>query len=322
MSEIVIYQTPDNQTQVEVQFEGETFWLNQAQLVALFNSSKANISEHLKSIFKTGELSELATVRKFRTVRQEGKRLVSREIEHYNLDVIISLGYQVNTQRGIQFRQWATQRLKDYLVQGYSINERRLAEKQQQVEYLKTGIRILSRAVTEQATTEDSQMLQIFARGLELLDDYDQEQLDAKGKTIRQTTYPEAKEYLNVITKMKSAFASDVFALPKDEGFESSVKQIAQGFDDEDLYKSIEEKATTLLYLIVKNHSFVDGNKRIAAACFLYFLEKNDLLYLENKTPIISNEALAVITLFVATSKPDEMETVKQLIISILNRNK
>jgi len=322
VSEIVIYQTPDNQTQVEVQFEGETFWLNQAQLVALFNSSKANISEHLKSIFKTGELSELATVRKFRTVRQEGKRLVSREIEHYNLDVIISLGYQVNTQRGIQFRQWATQRLKDYLVQGYSINERRLAEKQQQVEYLKTGIRILSRAVTEQATTEDSQMLQIFARGLELLDDYDQEQLDAKGKTIRQTTYPEAKEYLNVITKMKSAFASDVFALPKDEGFESSVKQIAQGFDDEDLYKSIEEKATTLLYLIVKNHSFVDGNKRIAAACFLYFLEKNDLLYLENKTPIISNEALAVITLFVATSKPDEMETVKQLIISILNRNK
>ena len=322
MSEIVIYQTPDNQTQVEVQFEGETFWLNQTQLVALFNSSKANISEHLKSIFKTGELSELATVRKFRTVRQEGKRLVSREIEHYNLDVIISLGYHVNTQRGIQFRQWATQRLKDYLVQGYSINERRLAEKQQQVEYLKTGIRILSRAVTEQATSEDSQMLQIFARGLELLDDFDQEQLDAKGKTIRQTTYPEVKEYLNVITKMKSAFASDVFAIPKDEGFESSVKQIAQGFDDEDLYKSIEEKATTLLYLIVKNHSFVDGNKRIAAACFLYFLEKNDLLYLENKTPIISNEALAVITLFVATSKPYEMETVKQLIISILNRNK
>lgn len=322
MSEIVIYQTPDNQTQVEVQFEGETFWLNQTQLVALFNSSKANISEHLKSIFKTGELSELATVRKFRTVRQEGKRLVSREIEHYNLDVIISLGYHVNTQRGIQFRQWATQRLKDYLVQGYSINERRLAEKQQQVEYLKTGIRILSRAVTEQATSEDSQMLQIFARGLELLDDFDQEQLDAKGKTIRQTTYPEVKEYLNVITKMKSAFASDVFAIPKDEGFESSVKQIAQGFDDEDLYKSIEEKAATLLYLIVKNHSFVDGNKRIAAACFLYFLEKNDLLYLENKTPIISNEALAVITLFVATSKPYEMETVKQLIISILNRNK
>ncbi len=322
MSEIVIYQTPDNQSQVEVQFEGETFWLNQTQLVALFNSSKANISEHLKSIFKTGELDEMATVRKFRTVRQEGKRQVSRKIEHYNLDVIISLGYRVNTQRGIQFRQWATQRLKDYMVQGYAINEKRLAEKQQQVEYLKTGIRILSRAITQQATAADSQMLQLFAKGLELLDDYDHEQLDANGKTIRETVYPEVKEYLGVIAKMKSSFASDVFAKPKDKGFESSVKQIAQTFGEKELYKSIEEKAATLLYLIVKNHSFVDGNKRIAAACFLHFLEKNGLLYVANNMPIISNEALATLTLFVATSKPEEMETVKALIISILNRSK
>lgn len=322
MSEIVIYQTPDNQTQVEVQFEGETCWLSQAQLVALFNSSKANISEHLKSIFKSGELDEKATVRKFRTVRQEGKRQVIRDIEHYNLDIIISLGYRVNTKRGIQFRQWATQRLKDYLAQGYVINEKRLAEKQQQVEYLKTGIRILSRAITQQATAEDSQTLQIFAKGLELLDDYDHEQLDTTGKTILPTVYPDVQEYLNLIAKMKSAFVSDVFAKPKDKGFESSVKQIAQSFGKEELYKSIEEKAATLLYLIVKNHSFVDGNKRIAAACFLHFLEKNNLLYLEKNTPIISNEALAAITLFVATSKPEEMETVKQLIISILNRNK
>jgi len=245
-------------------------------------------------------------------------------------DAILSVGYRVNSKRGTQFRQWATQRLKEYLVEGYAINEKRLAEKQQQVEYLKTGIKILNRAITQQATAEESKqataeeskMLQVFAKGLELLDDYDHEQLDLKGKTIRQTVYPKVNEYLDVITKMKSSFESDVFAKPKDKSFESSVNQIAQRFNSKDLYKSIEEKAATLLYLIVKNHSFVDGNKRIAAACFLYFLEKNGMLYLKSRETIISNEALASITLFVATSKPEEMPTVKNLIISILNRNK
>ncbi len=322
MSEIIIYQTPDNQTQVEVQFEGETFWLNQYQLAELFDTDRTSILKHLQNIYSTGELPEESTCAKFAQVRQEGKRKVKREVLHYNLDAILSVGYRVNSKRGTQFRQWATQRLKDYLVQGYAINEKRLAEKQQQVEYLKTGIRILSRAITQQADEKDSQLLKTFAKGLELLDDYDHEQLDAKGKTIRQTIYPDVKEYLDVITKMKSAFASDVFAQPKDKGFESSVKQIAQSFDNEELYKSIEEKAVTFLYLIVKNHSFVDGNKRIAAACFLHFLEKNDLLFLENSKPIISNEALAALTLFVAISKPEEMNIVKQFIISILNRNK
>jgi len=322
MNEIVIYQTPDNQTQVEVQFEGESFWLNQYQLAELFDTDRTSVLKHLQNIYATGELSEESTCAKFAQVRQEGKRKVKREVLHYNLDAILSVGYRVNSKRGTQFRQWATQRLKDYLVQGYAINEKRLAVKQQQVEYLKTGIRILSRAITQQATAEDSQVLQIFAKGLELLDDYDHEQLDAKGQTIRPTVYPTVADYLALIAKMKSDFASDVFAKPKDEGFDSSVAQIEQCFDNDDLYKSIEEKAATLLYLIVKNHSFVDGNKRIAAACFLHFLEKNNLLYVEDNHPIISNEALAAITLFVATSKPEEMETVKQLIISILNRNK
>lgn len=325
MSEIVIYQTPDNQTQVEVQFEGETFWLSQEQISELFLRDRTVITKHLRNIFIEGELEEKAVCAIFAHTTKHGAikgKTQEKQVKYYNLDAILSVGYRVNSKRGTQFRQWATQRLKDYLVQGYAINEKRLAEKQQQVEYLKTGIRILSRAITQQATAEDSETLQIFAKGLELLDDYDHEQLDAKGKTIRQTVYPDVKAYLNVIAKMKSAFASDVFAKPKDKGFESSVKQIAQIFNGTELYHSIEEKAATLLYLIVKNHSFVDGNKRIAAACFLHFLEKNDLLYLEENNPIISNEALAAITLFVATSKPEEMETVKQLIISILNRNK
>jgi death-on-curing family protein len=320
MNEIEIYKAKDAQIEVRVHFKQETVWLSQRQMAELFDKDSDTIGLHLKNIFNDEELDENSTTEFFSVVQKEGKREVKRNIKFYNLDAILSVGYRVNSKRGTLFRQWATQRLKEYLVQGYAINEKRLAEKQQQVEYLKTGIRILSRAITQQTTTEDSQILQLFAKGLELLDDYDHEQLDAKGKTIRQTIYPDVQAYLNVIAKMKSSFASDVFAKPKDKGFESSVKQIAQGFDNEDLYKSIEEKAATLLYLIVKNHSFVDGNKRIAAACFLHFLEQNDLLYVENNMPIISNEALAALTLFVATSKPEEMETVKQLIISILNR--
>ncbi len=322
MSEIIIYQNKDNNTELEVKLEEDTVWLSQRQMAELFDKDPDSISLHLKNIYAEEELDEKSTTELFSVVQIEGKRRVKRNIKFYNLDAIISVGYRVNSKRGIQFRQWATQRLKDYLVQGYAINEKRLAQKQQQVEYLKTGIRILSRAIIQQATEADNQMLQIFAKGLELLDDYDHEKLDAKGKTIRQTVYPDEKAYLDVISKMKSAFASDIFAKPKDAGFESSVKQIAQSFGNEELYKSIEEKAATLLYLIVKNHSFVDGNKRIAAACFLHFLEQNNLLYAENQSPIISNEALAALTLFVATSKSEEMEIVKQFIISILNRNR
>ncbi len=243
-------------------------------------------------------------------------------LEYYNLDLILSIGYRVNSKRGTQFRQWATQRLKDYLVEGYAINEKRLAEKQQQVEYLKTGFRILSRTITQQATTSDCEALKIFAKGLELLDDYDHEHLDTRGQTIKETVYPEVYEYLNLITAMKSDFASDVFASLKDKGFESSVNQIQQSFSGKELYEAIEEKAATLLYLVVKNHSFVDGNKRIGAACFLYFLERSGMLFSKDNNPLLSNEGLAALTLFVASSKPEEMETVKKLIVSILNRNK
>ncbi|MZQ48185.1 MAG: type II toxin-antitoxin system death-on-curing family toxin [Bacteroidales bacterium] len=319
--QIAIYKSPEG-IEVAIVFSEDTVWATQRQMAELFNTTPQNITLHLKRIYEEGEIAESATCKEYLQVQKEGKRNVKRRQLIYNLDAILSVGYRISSVRGTQFRQWATQRLKDYLVQGYAINEKRLAEKQQQVEYLKTGIRILNRAITQQATEADSQMLQIFAKGLELLDDYDHEKLDVKGKTIRQTVYPDVKAYLAVISQMKSAIASDLFAKPKDKGFESSIKQIAQSFGNEELYKSIEEKAATLLYLIVKNHSFVDGNKRIAAACFLHFLEKNDLLYAEDQSPIISNEALAALTLFVATSKPEEMETVKQLIISILNRSK
>jgi death-on-curing family protein len=322
MNEVVIYKSKDAQIEVRVQFDQDTVWLSQKQMAELFDKDTDTIGLHLKNIFSEEELEEKSTTEFFSVVQKEGRRDVKRNIKFYNLDAILSVGYRVNSKRGTQFRQWATQRLKDYLVQGYTINEKRLAEKQQQVEYLKTGLRILNRAISQQTNVADGQMLQIFAKGLELLDDYDHEQLDIQGKTTQLTVYPDVNDYLDVIAKMKSSFTSDVFAKPKDKSFESSVKQIAQSFGEEELYKSIEEKAATLLYLIVKNHSFVDGNKRIAAACFLYFLEKNNLLFQDGKQPIISNEALAAITLFVATSSPEEMETVKRLIISVLNRNR
>ena len=319
-SNIEIYQSPDGQTEIEVKFEQETIWLTQLQMSELFEKDVRTINEHIKNIFSTGELGRDSTIRNFRIVRQEGNRKVTRNIEHYNLDIIISIGYRVNSIKGTRFRQWATQRLRDYLVQGYAINEKRLAQKQQEVRQLKTGIQILTRAIEEKAESEGYEWLQHFSKGLELLDDYDHEQLDKKGLSEQKAIYPEISEYYGLIEKMKEDFNSDIFGQEKDEGFESSVNQIGKGFGDEDFYPSIEDKAATLLYLIIKNHAFVDGNKRIAAACFLLFLERNGILHNKEGTSIISNKALASLTLFVAASKAEEMDMVKQLIISILNR--
>lgn len=320
-NQIEIYQTKDGQTQIEVVFENESFWLSLQQISDLFSRDKSVVSRHINKIYREGELDRTATVAKNATVQIEGNRTVEREIEFYNLDVILSVGYRVNSKQGTQFRQWATQRLKDYLVQGYVINEKRLAQKQQEVQTLKDGIRILSRAIDGKIAETELDWLGHFAKGLELLDDYDHEQLDEKGLTKRPTNYPESADYEKIIETMRADFDSAIFGKEKDGSFRSAVAQISKGFGDDDFYPSVEEKAATLLYLIVKNHGFVDGNKRIAAACFLLFLEKNDLLYAQNQKPIISNEALASLTLFVASSKPDEMDTVKKLVISVLNRN-
>lgn len=318
MNEIEIYKTKDSRIEVKVIFENESIWLDAHVMATLFDVNRPAIVKHIQNIYKTKELNETATCSILEQVAADGKK---RKMKFYNLDMIISVGYRTNSQKATQFRQWATQRLKDYLVQGYAINEKRLAEKRQQVEHLKTGIRILHRAVNQQTLTQDSEALKAFANGLQLLDDYDHKQLDLKGNTVKETRYPPITEYLELIGNMKSDFDSTVFAKPKDKGFESSVNQIQQTFDNVELYATMEEKAAMLLYLIVKNHSFVDGNKRIGAACFLHFLDKNNQLFSSNGQPVISNEALASLTLFVATSKSDEMETVKQFIISILNRS-
>jgi death-on-curing family protein len=319
-NQIEIFQGANNEINVEVKFEEDTVWLTQAQIIKLFNGSKSNISEHIKYIFESEELAENSTVRNFRTVQMEGKRAVNRDIIHYNLDVIISVGYRVNSKRGVQFRQWANQKLKDYLVKGYAINESRLAQKNQEIQFLHDGIRIMSRAIEEVTNDEAYKWLDKFSKGLQLLDDYDHERLDIKGLSLVPGIHPNISEYETIVKAMRTEFDSSVFGKKKDAGFESAISQIEQGFDDSYLYQSIEERAAMLLYLIIKNHAFVDGNKRIGAACFLLFLMRNNLLLSANGVPFISNDALASITLFVAASKPEEMETVKGLVISVLNR--
>ena len=318
MDKLVIYQTKDSKTEIEVSFDQDTVWLTQQQISELFSTSRENITMHLKNIFQQEELAENSVCKDFLRTAKDGKNYKTK---HYNLDAIISVGYRVNTKLGTQFRQWATQRLKDYLVEGYAINQKRLAEKDMEVKTLKTGIQILSTTLKDHIKTIDEAkgltiLLDQFDKGLTLLDDYDHEALDEKGKNSKQAKLIEYKGFKSVIAAMKSDFSSDIFGQEKDDSFKSAIRQIYQTFEENDLYPSLEEKAATLLYLVVKNHAFVDGNKRIAAACFLYFLEKNEL----DPVTTIGNDALATLTLFIAASKPDDMKTVIRLVISLLNR--
>jgi len=243
-NQIEIYQGSDGKTLVEVKFEEDTIWLTQAQMVALFDRERSVITKHINNIFKEQELKKEAVCAKFAHTADDGKIY---QVEHYNLDVIISVGYRVKSTQGTQFRIWATQRLKEYLIQGYAINEERLTQKQQEVQTLKDGIRILSRTIEDQQTDSDLNWLAHFTIGLELLDDYDHEQLDESGMTKKPAAYPSTEEYNELIDTMRADFASTIFGKEKDGGFQSAVVQISKGFADKDFYPSIEEKAATLL---------------------------------------------------------------------------
>ena len=313
-NKIEIYQNNEGII-LNVQLSNETVWLSQEQITHLFERDQSVISRHLANVFKEGELDKESNMQKMHIANSD------KPIWLYSLDVIISVGYRVKSIRGTQFRQWATKRLKDYLIEGVAINEKRLEQKNKEIQVLHDGIRILSRAIEEKAIAEDFGWLNQFSIGLQLLDDYDHEALDAKGIHSKTANYPGQAEYMELVELMRAEFNSDVFGKEKDGGFDSAVNTIKQGFGEQDVYPTLEEKAAMLLYLVVKNHAFVDGNKRIAAACFLLFLERNSMLYNSAGQTIISNEALASLTLFVASSKAEEMETVRKLLISVLNRN-
>jgi len=324
--EIVIYRTPEGKMELEVKLEHETLWLHQYQLAELFETDRSSLVKHITNIYKTGELSEDSTCAKFAQVRLEGKRRVTRQVLHYNLDMILSVGYRVNSKRGTQFRIWANNVLKEYLAKGYTLNEKRLREREKELQTLKTGIQLLERSIMKQARQLDQAMTFVniiagFSEGLRILDDYDNERLDSAGITEKAAVVICYEECRGIIGQIRDEFNSPLFGKEKDESFKSSIGQIYQSFGGKELYPSIEEKASMLLYLIVKNHSFVDGNKRIAATLFLYFLDKNSMLYGEDGRALIDGNTLASITLMIAESNPSEMETVKRIIMSILNRS-
>ena len=326
MNDIEIYKTPDGNTEISVKMKDETVWLSQQQMAELFETSRTNIVEHIKHIYEEGELEENSTCRKFRQVQKEGKRQVSREIPFYNLDLIISLGYRVKSATATSFRKWATNILKQYLIEGYAINQKRLEQEHKKFVALQTMTSSLAQSInSEKLENLDDikkavNFLQDFSTGLILLDDFDHGNLDKKGKTETPAQRISEEEFLEVINAMKPAFESDVFAVPKDDGFSGAVNNIYQTFEGKELYPTLEEKAAMLLYSITKDHCFHDGNKRIAASCFLYFMQKNNMLYINGKKRI-DDDTLFAITLFIAESKSEDMDMFRQIIISILNRS-
>jgi death-on-curing family protein len=325
MSEIVIYQTPDNQTQVEVQFEGETFWLSLNQIATLFDRDKSVISRHLKNIFKDGELSYSATVAKNATLQIEAEREVTRQIEYFNLDAILSVGYRVNSKRGTQFRQWANQRLKEYLVQGYAINQKRLNELGKMVQLIEQS------GKTETLQLQEAKgLLEIlgnYTKSFILLNQYDKQNLQV-GKLSENITYEieydVAKKAIVELRKQLIAKkeATNLFGNEKDESFKSSLRSIVQTFGGEYLYPSIEEQAAHLLYFVIKNHSFTDGNKRIGAFLFIWFLEKNKHRFKSSGELKVNDNGLTAIALLVAQSKPEEKEIIIQLIVALIADSK
>lgn len=325
VGEIVMYQMADGKTSINVTLENETVWLSQAQIVELFQSSKANISEHIKAIYNSGELEHTATVRNFRTVQKEGKRLINRDLWFYNLDVIISIGYRVNSVRGTQFRIWANQILKDYLKKGYAIDRKRFEEQSQQLEELKQTVRLLENVTGNHELTSDEAtgLLKVvidYTYALDVLDQYDHQVLEIQDTTAEELyriTYDEA---MLAIKGLRDKFGgSALFGNEKDDSFQGSLAAIYQTFDGNYVYPSVEEKAANLLYFVIKNHSFSDGNKRIAAFLFVWFLEKNNILYRSNGSKRIADNALVAITLMIAESKPDEKDIMTKVVVNLIN---
>ncbi len=326
-SEIKIYRTEDGQTKIDVKFDNETVWLTQKQMAALFDKDSDTIGLHLKNIYQSGELEELSTAEESSVVRQEGKRQVKRKIKIYNLDAIISVGYRVNSKRGIQFRIWASKIIKEYLLKGFVIDNKRLIQQNNQLKELQTSVKILADSMKYKQLTNDEStgLLNIITKysyALDILDQYDYQNLEitnTSGKELYQLTYDEAMTHIKLAKKFHGN--SDLFGREKDDSFKSSISTIYQTFDGLDLYPSIEEKAANLLYFITKNHSFSDGNKRIAAFLFLYFLERNGILFDDGGKKRIADNTLVALTLMIAVSKPEDKDTVTKVIVNLINKN-
>ncbi len=324
-NKIVIYQTEDGKTQLDVKLENETVWLTQAQMTELFQTTKQNISLHINNIFKEGELDSNATVKKYLTVQKEGQRTIRRKVKYYNLDVIISVGYRVKSIRGTRFRQWATSVLRDYLIKGYAINQRIREENYQQMVQL---VRSMARTVKLQDLTKEvrNALLDVvvdYTYALDRLDDYDYQRLTIPESSTEEKFHATYDGAMKVLAELREKFGgSGLFANEKDDSFKSSIGQIYQTFGGQDLYPTVEEKAAMLLYLVTKNHSFSDGNKRIAATLFLWFMNENGILYDDMHNKRIDDATLVALTLLIAESRPEEKDIMVKVVVNLIGHTK
>ncbi|MDD3480687.1 MAG: virulence protein RhuM/Fic/DOC family protein [Patescibacteria group bacterium] len=325
-NKLVIYENKAGEAKLEVSIKEDTVWLTQKQMATLFNKDIRTINEHIANVYKEKELDLNSTLRNFRIVQKEGARNVQRSIDHYNLDVIISVGYRVKSKQGTQFRIWANRILKQYLLEGYVVNEKLLAESQNKLKELKETIHFLSKGTNnpelEGQEKELFSVLDYYSNSISILGKYDSGKLRRpKGaKPSYELTYKESKRVINELKKQlsKGKEAGALFGSEIDTRFQGALSSIYQTFDGVDLYRSIEEKAAHLLYFLTKDHPFSDGNKRIASILFVYFLEKNNYLYRKNGERKINDSALVAIAILTASSNPKDKEVITRLIMSLI----
>ena len=320
-NKIVIYQSKDGHTQLDVKLEGETVWLNRQQLAELFDRDVKTIGKHINNALKEELNDGIATVAKFATVQKEGTRQVTRNVEYYNLDMIISVGYRVKSKRGVEFRRWANSVLKDYLIKGYAINQRIREKNYQQMVQL---VRSMARTVKLEDLTTDvrNALLDVvvdYTYALDRLDDYDYQRLTIPESSTEEKFHATYEGAMKVLEELREKFGgNDLFANQKDDSFKSSIGQIYQTFGGQELYPTVEEKAAMLLYLITKNHSFSDGNKRIAATLFLWFMNENGILYDDMHNKRIDDATLVALTLLIAESRPEEKDTMVKVVVNLI----
>jgi prophage maintenance system killer protein len=323
---IIIYEDKKTGIKLETHLENETVWLTQKQLSKLFNKNIKTINEHIGNVYKEGELDKKPTIRKFQIVQKEGSRTIKRNVDVYNLDVIISVGYRVKSLQGTKFRIWATNVLRKHIVDGYTINENRLLEANNKFKELQQAISFIQETSKKKALTgqeaEILDLLSMYSKTFTLLNEYDKAEIkEIKGtKSDFKLTYDDCKD---VITSMKKKLAdnkeaSELFGSEKDNSFESVIKNLYQTFSGKELYKTTEDKAANLLYLVIKDHSFSDGNKRIGSFLFIYFLDKTKSLYKTNGEKKINDNALVALALLIAESNPDEKEVLIKIIKNLI----
>lgn len=309
-NEIVIFETEDKMITIPVAVDNETVWLNRNQMAELFDRDIKTIGKHINNALKEELEYDKATVAKFATVQKEGEREVERQIEYYNLDVIISVGYRVKSKRGVEFRRWANSVLKQYILKGYAVNDNRIRQ-------LGEVIRIMKRTENELDSRQVLSVIEKYSNALDLLDSYDHQNM-TRPEGNRATYVLSYEECMDVIQSMRFGDESDLFGKEKDDSFKGSIGNIYQSFGGMDVYESLEEKAANLLYFITKNHSFFDGNKRIAATMFLYFLDKNEALFVDGQKKI-EDATLVALTIMIAESRPEEKEMMISVVMNCMS---